>query len=41
MVVIRGLIAPKGNRYVLTETGRVVFELPLAISDVHDCEGDV
>ncbi len=29
LLIIRGLIAHKGNRYVLTETGRAVFEVLL------------
>jgi hypothetical protein len=29
LMMIRNLIAPKGNRYVLTETGRAVFDVLL------------
>ncbi len=29
LMVIRGLIVDKGNRYVLTETGRAVFDVLL------------
>jgi hypothetical protein len=29
LMVIRGLIVHKGNRYVLTETGRAVFDILL------------
>jgi hypothetical protein len=29
IMVVRGLIAPKGNRYMLTEAGRAMFDILL------------